>query len=317
MKKCTTKTHIGFDEAAKKNWYLTCMAQKPAAKVKIKFEDGNEYTYKSKNTINIGDVAVIGPGCKTSSEMGKVTLVGAGGGSGHLCRAQYVFADAPSQDEIKKMSAKIFNYQDPDTVFKKLVGSNLAGVIHISIVDTEIENVLFACCILAHEELAAASAVKKAKDCLANEKFLCPALFGTKMNEHINECAPPMIYFDISGYYTDWEENFLNHPILSEIENKKNILEMDGSLVLDKKPSKGLEKFFKDHKDFAIFYNELVFRSALSIVIRGGFVNILNAAMNVHMPIEGFYDKLIELAQEIGSSHCLGILEEHRSEYVK
>ena len=55
--------------------------------------------------------------------------------------------------------------------------------------------------------------------------------------------------------------------------------------------------------------NELVFRSALSMLIRGGCVNLLKAALAVEMPIKGFYQKLIAFADEIGSTSCAVLLK--------
>ena len=77
-----------------------------------------------------------------------------------------------------------------------------------------------------------------------------------------------------------------------------------------------LEKLINENKDFACFYNELIFRSALSLIIRGGFVNLLRAALGVHMPIGSFYEKLMAFSKEIGSTHCFELLDEHKSEYI-
>ena len=61
--------------------------------------------------------------------------------------------------------------------------------------------------------------------------------------------------------------------------------------------------------------NELVFRSALSMLIRGGCVNLLKAALAVEMPIKGFYQKLIAFADEIGSTSCAVLLKSEDYEH--
>ena len=43
-------------------------------------------------------------------------------------------------------------------------------------------------------------------------------------------------------------------------------------------------------------------------IIRGGFVNLLKAALSVEMPIKGFYGKLKDFALEIGSTKCYEVL---------
>jgi hypothetical protein len=44
-------------------------------------------------------------------------------------------------------------------------------------------------------------------------------------------------------------------------------------------------------------------------LIRGGFLNLLKAALSVQMPIKGFYQKLIAFADEIGSTECGELLK--------
>ena len=73
--------------------------------------------------------------------------------------------------------------------------------------------------------------------------------------------------------------------------------------------SKKREKYFSTCEEFKAFTNELVFRSALSVLIRGGCVNLLKAALSVEMPIKGFYKKLIAFADEIGSTECSALLK--------
>ena len=317
MEKYMTTNYLGFDRAAKENWYLTLPPAEPVPKVKISLVDGQTYICKGRNTIQYGNVAVIWRGSNSSFEMGEVVEVGvSGGGKGFLSNAQYVFASNPSQDEIKKMSDKIFDLQASDTVYKKfkLTKKLLAGNVNIPVVDADIESVLFACCVLANESFSTASAVKKARTCLEKSKYLCPELLGTRINESMQKPYYPMIFLEFSGYYPQWEADFLKQPLCAAMENKRSIQLFENSFTYEK-GSKDLEKFIRDNKDFPQFYNELIFRSALSIIIRGGFVNLLDASLRVHMPIKNFYDKLIELAQEMGSTYCLAVLEEHKAEY--
>lgn len=316
MENGVTINHQGFDYAAAENWYLSCMPIKPIPKVKIRFEDGREYIYKGKNTLKIGDVAVIGRGCNTSFEMGEVTAVGvAGGGKSYMSNAQYVFSTSPSQDEIKKMSGRIFDYQDVDTAFKKLIPEMVCATVSIPVVDIEIENLLFSICILAHEKLATPAAAKKAKGCLEKPKHLCGELFGLRMEERFYAVSDPCLQLNFSGYYPHWEDDFLTQSLCNAIETQRDIY-IDENSICYKKCSIDLEKLINENKDFACFYNELIFRSALSLIIRGGFVNLLRAALGVHMPIESFFEKLMDLAKETGSTHCYQLLDEHKSEYI-
>lgn len=316
MEKYMTTNYLGFDRAAKENWYLTCIPEKPAPKVKIGFADGQTYIYKGRNTIKTGNVAVIGRGCNSSFEMGEVAEVGvSGGGKGFLSNAQYVFASNPSQDEIKKMDGKIFDYQDANTVFKKVIPGAVQFEVNIPMIDIEIENLLFACCVLAHEKLATPALIKKAKACLEKEKFLCSELFGDCMDERINRCSGPVLSFEFSGYYPNWEKKLPKVSMDEEMVNVQKLCICEDAIRFER-ASTTLEGFIREQKEFAEFYNELIFHSALAILIRGGFTNLLDAALRVHMPIDAFYGELIDLAKALDSKHCLAILEEHKAEYI-
>ena len=316
MEKNNSKNYMGFDRAAKENWYVTCLPVKPAPKVKIRLADGREHIYKGRNTIKKGNVAVIGRGCNSSFEMGEVIEVGvAGGGKSYMSNAQYVFASNPSQEEIKKMGGKIFDYQNADTVFKKIIPEAVQFEVNIPIVDAEIENLLFACCVLAHEKFATPAMVKKAKACLEKPKFLCSELFGERMEERFNMSSGPVLSFEFSGYYPNWEKKLPKVSMDEEMVNVQKLCICEDAIRFER-ASANLEGFIREQKEFAEFYNELIFHSALAILIRGGFVNLLDAALRVHMPIEMFYGTLIELAQETGSTYCLAVLESHKAEYT-
>lgn len=66
----------------------------------------------------------------------------------------------------------------------------------------------------------------------------------------------------------------------------------------------GFQKAFND------FCNELVYRSALSILIRGNMANLLRAALTAQMPIFSFFDRLIEYAEAVGAKECYQIIKE-------
>jgi len=150
---------------------------------------------------------------------------------------------------------------------------------------------------------------------LEKPKYLCGELFGLQMKERFYAVSGPCVHLDFSGYYPHWEDDFLAQPLCKTIESKRNIYMFENAICYEK-CSKDLEKLINGNKDFACFYNELIFRSALSIIVRGGFANLLRAALGVHMPIESFYEKLTDLAKELGSVHCLELLDNHKAEYL-
>lgn len=315
MNNYLTKNYMDFKTAAKKDWYITSIAQKPHCKVKIELEDGKSKLYRSHNSVNIGDVAVIGSDCKTSFAMGEVTdNTNTGGGKSKLAPAIYVFSEKPSLDEIKKAASKIDDFSGITGIKKHYKIDNDVFDFIFVFGELQIEYVLFAISVLAHRDMASAAQIKKATTYLESAKEVCPDFFGDEMGNILSKRWNPASTVVLAGFYDGWETKiknlpFWNNKTLQDVDvsfTKSDYGDCYGIVVPD--CSDDIKKAFAGAEELHKAYTELVFRSALSIIIRGGFVNLLKAALNVAMPIKDCYDDLCDFAKEIGSDFCYKVL---------
>ena len=70
------------------------------------------------------------------------------------------------------------------------------------------------------------------------------------------------------------------------------------------------EKLVNEDQEYQKACNELIFRSALSILIRGDFANLLEAFLSAKPPISGFVSSLVDYARTCKAEKCLDILKE-------
>ena len=76
--------------------------------------------------------------------------------------------------------------------------------------------------------------------------------------------------------------------------------------------NKKAEDIIRKESAISEYYTDAVMRSALSIIIRGGFVNLLQAVINADISLEKHIDMLCKLAKEIESLPCLEVLNDYK-----
>ena len=310
-----------YAEVAQRNWYLTSLPQKPSCKFKVEFADGKSYFYRSDKEGWEYCTAVIASGCQSSFAMGKITDCSKlTAGKSHLTPVAYVFGYNPKKPSIVKSVSRICDIctiEDLDNVFslKKEFCENYR------LSEREIENILCAINVVANKDLVTTAQIKKATFCLVTPKKLCSEFWSSNFQQYVSNWSSDGYSNDIvwtvtlSGFYKGWTDKITALPIwkqLSETENSYGIEAhngTDGSLsFVANKCNEEIKKLIDDCQDLHTAYNEIVFRSALSIIIRGGFTNMLAAALKIPMPIKDFYEDLCELAKNIGSIYCYELL---------
>ena len=311
MEKHMSKTFMNFETAATENWFLTHTSNGKSERYEVEFEDGKSFIYKTRNKIQPNDIVVICNKGMTGGEMGKaIGISKKGGGKSFLNPIQFVFEKNPNEDDIKKMASKLADLSNPDVAFKKYASKYLYNDAEADIINDEIENVLFACCVLANENLATSKSLQKAKDYLEHPKAICSELFGLKFNEKcidpnfiINDLKSGKLKISLQGYYPGWEQEWTELSIKGKLKDKK-----EPGVIWIEKGSANLEKLIRTATDFSKYYNDLIYRSSLAIIIRGGFVNLLKAAFSVSIPCSDYIDGFRVLAENVGSFKCLEIL---------
>ena len=120
--------------------------------------------------------------------------------------------------------------------------------------------------------------------------------------------------FFFAGCYPGWRDQLQSLSIWDKLGEYGEYIDFDideGVTII--KGNKEVAALFREDKEFCDFYNELVYRSAISLLIRGGFVNLLKALLSAKPPIDGFIDKLCDFAKKLGSTYCLDVLEKYKS----
>lgn len=88
------------------------------------------------------------------------------------------------------------------------------------------------------------------------------------------------------------------------------VFEQDNNSILGCMNSE-FEDFVNNDKQYHEVCNEIIFRSALSILIKGNFTNLLEAFLSANPPIEKFCSDLIAYAKTCKSDECAKILKKY------
>ena len=323
MKREQTINSMPFEQSANKDWYLSMKPAAPKQTLEVKFNDGKSYKYLGTGQVKVGEPVMIGYGGATSYRMGNV--VSAENGitikRTHALKPLFTFSTDPGKAEIKKNIEGMNKIDEIKEVSSYFSSSDLSHEEAFQVVDYLIMGVLNAITVVAYPQLSGSNAVNSAKAFLAEMMPIPGIVFGKDFCD-----AYYGYYFDIlryadnaevalTGHYPGWDEDLLKCEFWKSEKFKE--LKMSTAWNDNKTAyylyfengSDSIEEYFSKCEEFRSITNELIVRSALSILIRGGFLNLLKAALSVEMPIKGFYKELIDFADEIGSTECSDLLK--------
>ena len=324
MSREKTVNSMSFADAAKRNWYLSVKSPSPKQTLSVRFEDGKEYKYLGTGKVNVGDPVLIDYGGASSYMMGNVSAAVSGTAikRTHALKPLFAFSTNPDKAGLKANSLGVKGLEvvkDAAGCFNYNSGPYTEG--QFRVVDFLVKGVLNAITVIAYPELSTPGSIKEAKEFLAKEKPVPALLFSKAFTDAYYGCYMDDLRFAdnaevaFTGFYPGWDEELLGCAFWNSDDYKdlKIVAEWDDRRIAYylyfKDGSEKLEKYFSSCEEFKTFTNELVFRSALSVLIRGGCVNLLKAALSVGMPVKGFYKKLIAFADEIGSTECSALLK--------
>ena len=307
---------LSFEGAADKKWfpYVT----KSSQVCEVKFCDGSTKKYATGSGSNIKDVVVIGPGCKSSYSMGEIISI-TKGKTAYLVKPLISFSADPTNGAIQKCVKGICDIKSISDIvdllpydFDPLVYSDLVSpdvYEKFALSDIHILNFLYAATILAYPKLAGQEAVKVSQKILSGKFSVPNFMFESKMKKLSGES---FVFINFSGFYPGWKDDFKKLSVFADCEAldpSSDLCEDNELLIFSFKSSSNIQRTFKEHPEFQEFYHQHIVRSALSLLIRGGFTNLLEAALSVKIPgIDGFYEQLARFAYDIGSIPCLEII---------
>lgn len=310
-----TVNSMSFDKAAKEKWYLSLQPASSKQTISVKFDDGKSYKYLGTGMVNVGDPVVIGPGGATSYKMGTVDGIEEGVTikRSHALQPVFTFTTNPDKKSTKKNIDGIMN-MDKEREYAAFLKEHGTNGDKNQVIDFMVSTVLSAISVIAFPENCSDAEVDNAKAFLAKEKHVPSVVFGDEFSAKYFGTGYADAEVLITGHYPGWNDDLEKCSALTPESLEENDInaewQYDGPsyyLYFDF-GSGELEDFFDKNEEFKRFTNELVMRSALAIIIRGGFTNLLEAALSVEMPIKGFYSKIKDFAKEIGSTKCYELL---------
>lgn len=299
MKYSNYKTVNQQKDAASVDWCLSAKPGKSYKQACVQFFKGKEYQYATNYATAESDIVVVGnifprgqsidiKSAATTGKMGVVTLVAPKitVPAGKVAELDFVF----SRKATKRMVSGCVDYLDGYVGENNLLYGKfyVHGCIHpISI---SIRQTLAAASILAHASLATPDDVKKAKDFIAAPK-------------EIDLCA---IYCDISPEgYADIDFRDIQVDVDSKNEDELENLNPDVCEGVYYREEIGE---FEKINQYVDKYTNI---GAVSLMVRGGFVNLLKAYLSAEPAIGAFYDEMLEAIGDNGYPEALALLKEY------
>lgn len=288
-------------DAAEKDWCFSGMYKTKMTQATVKLEKGKSFQYATRFPVAEGDVVVVGntlaqtTGAYTeqSSNSGRIgTVVRVDPkltiNRNHAVELDFVFTPAASKKAVKDC-VKYFNTED---VYQSMqFGKFLLNAFPITLYTRKM---LLAASIVAHPNIADEESVNAAKAYIHEEKT---------MDELIAEWLtgppePPEISLSDTHIFT-------NGKSAEELES------YDISDFLDAMRLGNDDAYYKELGIANTFFNKYVFMGSISIMVRGGFVNLLEAFLSAEPPIKDFYDEMIGYLGDAGNDRALKIIKEY------
>lgn len=303
MKYSNYQTTNNQDDASSVEW---CLSAKPTTSYKqanVLLPDGKVHQYATNFATSEKDVVVVGnifprkqnyeiKNDATTGCMGVVAGVDSKitASVDEIAELDFVF----SQKANKRMVAGCVDYLD---AIGGLGGNNhtygknyFTGCIHpISI---SIRKTLAAASILAHAQFTTPENIQKAKEFL---------LTPNKIGLFVIHCNVfPEGYSDVDFRDIQVDVNKQNEEELANVNT-----ELSEGIYYRGEDEKG------EFDSINPYFDKYVNIGAVSIMVRGGFVNLLKAYLSVNPPIGSFYTEMLEAIGDNGYPEALSVLREH------
>ena len=283
-----------------KKWAITVKIQKTIQQATVKLNNRKSYKYASRYPVADGDIVVIGntfpyqlseepcPSATTGS-MGIATDVRPKLEikRSHATELDYVFTPAASKKTISECMKYLEMPGDEITLqFDKMTPT-------IYPITFLIRKLLAAASIIAFPQYADTEALEKA------ETYICrPQIIDKKMEELPMDSMPELA-------------NIYLCDIQIDIDGK-NEAELDNLHYFNYLGSGMLDGFKRDKiiaPEINAYVNKYSYIGAISIMVRGGFVNLLQAFFSANPPIKDFYDELLNDIGQTGNAKALETLK--------
>lgn len=282
------KTKNAMKGAESKDWSITGVFKKSIARADVQLKGGKEYQYASRWPVSEGDVVVIGNkmpknfiGVERSSNFGQMGIVSnvwpkLSISKNNAVELDFVFSPAAN----KKMIKDCIKYMDmPVDSSNYQYGSMQPSIFPITFL---VRKLITAASIVAHPDMAGTDALAKAKEYINTSQDVNAIIRNA-------DAGAPGAWLECS-----LADTHIFGPKVEEIFEIKNQKE-------------GIPN------DIASDINKYAYMGAISIMVRGGFVNLLKAFLSAEPPIEKFLDELMGYLEANGNKYALEEINNYKS----
>ena len=281
------KTKNAMKGAESKDWSITGAFKKSIAQADVQLKGGKEYQYASRWPVSEGDVVIIGNkmpkdfiGVEQSSNFGQMGIVTnvwpkLAINRNHAVELDFVF----SPEASKKMIKDCIKYMDmPVDSNNFQYGSMQPCIFPTTFL---VRKLITASSIVAHPDMAGTDAVAKAIAYISTAQDVNAIIRSA-------DAGAPGAWLECSLADT--------HVFGPEVENMIEIKDQD----------KGIPD------EIAAAINKYAYMGAISIMVRGGFVNMLEAFLSAEPPIKDFYEEMIGYLGDTGNAKALEMINNYK-----
>lgn len=288
-------------DPADKDWCLSGKYKSKVTQVMVKLDKGKKYQYATRFPATEGDVVIIGntlvrgneheEQSPNSGRFGTVVQVDPKLTINRKQAVELAFVFTPAAS--KKAVNDCVKYFNEESVYKSMQFEMfLPNAFPITLY---IRKLLLAASIVAHPNIADEESVDAAKAYIHEEKTMDELI----ANWLTGPPEPPEISLSDTHIFTDGKS-------AEELDNYDISDFMDAMRLVNE------DAYYKELGIANEFFNKYVFMGAISIMARGGFVNLLKAFLSAEPPINDFYDEMIGYLGDTGNSEALSTLKSYK-----
>lgn len=292
-------TNPNLNESHIYSWGINLKNTKPIKEVSVPVSKSQEYSFATAYDITPLDVVIIGKNYSNSAYAKSTGIMSTPSSElktrtsslSHLAEIDYAFT--PSIKKAHITAASKFMVQEVNGENMKLILDRL----DIYPITFMTKQMIAAITVLSFPKMATSTSLQKAKDIIREG-----IAFDCFNYDGVRYCN--LSFDDLQTVNKDKElESFGDQFLGAHISNNSVFLDDIKSAYKDSQ---------EDCDNALKYFKAKVYIATLAVLIRGGFVNMLQAFLNECPPIYDFIDDVIQLAKKLKSKKCMSLLEEYK-----
>ena len=294
-------------DADQVDWCIAPVLGK-TCQVALKLNNGKKFNYACRYPVKEGAVAIVGrefpydrvavTQTANTGAMGSVTeiLPKLTIDKRHAVEIDYVFIPNPQKQDLEQCGVFLTS-GSKDYLKTLLLGGDCQPVRPITY---HIQKILTAASVLAHSDMVDKGMVELAKETISEEKTIDPKML-TVLGDGDCRLTIDEIHIPDSDVEDFWDE--------IDEEAGDAIRLWDDDILLEGRSN---IKEFAASEAVSDYVNKYSHLGAISIMVRGGFINLLEAYLSANPPIEEFLETALELLKKIGNTKAYNLIRDYQ-----